>query len=271
MELSTALEHRKSNPIMPYKAEAWARDLQCFGLLPCFTKIPDGICFGFNLKFPTISSTQTPPNKQSIAYKDHFNSSIQVELQKSHYLGPFSSDALLNLISPFQSSPLSIIPKPGKPGKFRLIQNFSFPHSIDPLFPNPSINSFINASDFPTTWGKFSIIYLLISRLPLGSEAATRNVVEAYRTIPLHPSQWPAAVVRTSDSKFCVDTCTAFGATPSAGAYGHITDAGAEILHHQGIGPLDKWVDDHIFFRIQKEFLEEYNQSRSEWHKDLAK
>jgi hypothetical protein len=233
MELSAALEHRKSNPITPYKAEAWARDLQRFGLLPRFAKIPDGIRFGFNFNFPTISSTQTPPNKQSIdTYKDHFNSSIQVELQKSHYLGPFSTDALLKLIGPFQSSPLSIIPKPGKPGKFRLIQNFSFPHSVDPLFPNPSINSFIDASDFPTTWGKFSIIYLLISRLPPGSEAATHDVAEAYRTISLHPSQWPAAVVCTSDSEFCVDTCTAFGATPSAGAYGHIADAGAKILRH---------------------------------------
>jgi hypothetical protein len=62
-----------------------------------------------------------------------------------------------------------------------------------------------------------------------------------------------------------MDTCTAFRATPSAGAYRHIADTGAEIFHHQGIGPLDKWVDDHIFFRIHKVFLEEYNHNRAEW------
>jgi len=142
-------------------------------------------------------------------YKDQFEASIQKEIQKSRYIGPFSAETLTKLIGPFQTSPLLIIPKPGRPDKIRLIQNFSFPHSYDTQFPNPSINSHIDPNDFPTTWGKFSVIYLLISRLPPGSEAATRDVAEAYRMVPLHPSQWPAAVVRTSDTEFCVDTCTA--------------------------------------------------------------
>jgi hypothetical protein len=63
----------------------------------------------------------------------------------------------------------------------------------------------------------------------------------------------------------------AFGATPSAGAYRHIADAGAEIFRYQGIGPLDKWVDDHIFFRIRKIFLEEYNRNRAKWNQEIAK
>lgn len=78
------------------------------------------------------------------------------------------------------------------------------------------------------------------------------------------------AVVRISDTQACVDTCVAFRATPSAGAYGHVADAGAEILRHHGIGPLDKWVDDHLFIRILKEFLGPYNQQCAQWHKDLS-
>jgi hypothetical protein len=31
---SAALEHRRLNPIMPYKADIWARELQNAGLLP---------------------------------------------------------------------------------------------------------------------------------------------------------------------------------------------------------------------------------------------
>jgi hypothetical protein len=270
-EPKAALKHRQLNPLTPYKAEAWARELENAGLLPRFSKIVTGLRFGFILNFPPIVRVQAPPNKQSIAtYKTEFDSIIQKELRKLRYIGPFDTPTLLSLIGPFQSSPLSIIPKPGKPGKFRLVQNFSFPHNPNPTFPNPSVNSFINATDFPTTWGKFSIVYLLISRLPADSEAATRDVSEAYRTIPLHPSQWPAAVVHISDNEFCVDTCTVFGATPSAGAYGHLADTGAEILRHKGIGPLDKWVDDHIFIRIRMEHLSEYNQKRANWHQDLA-
>ena len=152
-----------------------------------------------------------------------------------------------------------MIPKPGRPGKFRLVQNFSFPITPSTHFPNPSVNDVIDASFFPCTWGKFSTIYLRISHLPPSSQAETRDVSEAYRTIPLHPSQWPAAVVHTSITHACIDTCVAFGASPSGGAYGLIADAGAEIFRANGIGPLDKWVDDHIFFRIPLSHLTEYN------------
>jgi hypothetical protein len=96
------------------------------------------------------------------------------------YISPFTADVLEQLIGPFQSSPLSIILKPGKPGKFQDIQKFSFPLSISASFPNPSINSHINANNFPTTWGKFMVIFQIISTLPPGSEAAMRDVAEAY-------------------------------------------------------------------------------------------
>ena len=118
------------------------------------------------------------------------------------------------------------------------------------------MNSHINTDEFLSTWGNFSIIYLLI-KLPPGSEAATYDVAEAYHTIPLHPSQWPAAIVRVSDSLFCIDICAAFGAAPSSGVYGHVTD---------GIGPLEKWVDNHIFFRIRKTHLACYNSLRTSWN-----
>jgi hypothetical protein len=261
MEPKSALERRRLVPQTPYKAEAWVRELQRAGVLERFIRIPEGLRIGFEIDFPPITVVQVPPNK------DSFDSIVQKELDKGRYIGPFRAEPLEALIGPFQSSPLSIIPKPGKPGKFRL----SFPNSPRAPFPNPSINSHIDANNFPTTWGKFSIIYLIIANLPPGSEAATRDVSEAYRTIPLHPSQWPAGVIRVSESLFCVDTCTAFGATPSAGVYGHVADAGAEIFRNNGIGPLDKWVDDHIFFRILRCHLDDYNEKRKRWHQNFAK
>ena len=46
----------------------------------------------------------------------------------------------------------------------------------------------------------------------------------------------------------CIDTNLDFGSTPAAGVYGHISDVCCEIFRHNGIGPVNKWVDDHIFF-----------------------
>ena len=76
-------------------------------------------------------------------------------------------------------------------------------------------------------------------------------------------------MVRTSQSEGCIDTCLAFGASPSAGVYGHVADAAAEIFRHHGIGPLDKWVDDHIFFRVKREHIMDYNKARSGWHQQI--
>jgi hypothetical protein len=90
------------------------------------------------------------------------------------------ANELQDLIGPFQTSPLSIIQKLGKPGKFRLIQNFSFPHALNTHFQSPSINSHIDADNFPTTWGKFETVYKLIVMLPPESKAVTQDVAEAY-------------------------------------------------------------------------------------------
>lgn len=86
------------------------------------------------------------------------------------------------LIGPFQTSALSIIPKSIKPGKCRLIQNWSRPHS-PPKHISPT-NSYIISELYPYTWGTFGTIALIIERLPPDSETAVRDVKEAYRTVP---------------------------------------------------------------------------------------
>ena len=195
-ELLAALELRKWEPLTPYRHKAWEASLSHFGLLQHFAKVSVGLHTGFVLNFPLISQTQAPPNRPSIIMHIHsFEQSVNMEIAKGWYIGPFPLSMIESTLGAYQSSPLSIIPKPGHPGKFRLIQNFSFPLSPSPDYPNLSINSQIQAVDFPMAWGKFSVIYLLLSRLPPGSEVATRDVAETYRTVPLHPSQWAAAVV----------------------------------------------------------------------------
>ena len=270
--LANVLELRKQQPQTPYNLTEWQREFSLLNLHARFPKILSGLAYGFTINFPPILRTQCPPNNVSISsFDSDFRTIVCKEITKGRYIGPFPLSLIEQVLGPYQSSPLSIIPKQGRPGKFRVIQNFSFPANPSPPFPNPAINHYISAEDFPTTWGKFSTIYSLITHLPPGSEAATRDVAEAYRTIPLHPSQWPASVVRISDSLGCIDTNLAFGSTPAAGVYGHISDACCEIFRHNGIGPVDKWVDDHIFFRIRTEYLEEYNKLRKEWNRDILK
>jgi hypothetical protein len=270
--LKCALEQRKLQALTPYKPMAWEHALRQAGLLEKYKHLPSSMQFGFDLHIPRITRTQAPPNKNSIDLPEHaeaFRKIVAAEFEKGRYLGRCSRAELESLIGPFQTSPIGIIPKPGRPGHFRNIQNFSFPHKVSRAFPNPSINSQIDAAEFPTTWGTFSTVALVASRLPPGSQAATRDVAEAYRTIPLHPSQWPGAVVRLDNDLFTVDASMSFGNCPSSGVYGCVGDAGTELFRYNGMGPVSKWVDDHFFVRILRRYLRQYNERRRQWHAEI--
>ena len=201
-------------------------------------------------------------NKDSTeTLKQAFDEIIQSEFNKGRYLGPFSQKELKREIGPFQSSPLLLVLKAGKPGKFHLIQNLSHPHTNHPVL---SINSHLNSDDFPCTWGTFRTVCTLIRHLPKGSQAATRDISEAYRIIPLHESQWPGVVVQIANSpaKFALNTSNSFGGATAGGLFGLFGDALADLLQARGIGPILKWVDDYLFFRIPQESIPGYNEER---------
>src|SRR5205823_3345180 len=123
--------------------------------------------------------------------------------------GPCSCDEVEALIGPFQSSPLSLVPKPGKPGKFHAVHNFSYHHI--PSLNISSINYTINSNMYPCTWCTFSTICYTIHNLPPGSQASIRDVAEAYCTIPIIYSQWPGLMVKLrDDNSYAINTCNNF-------------------------------------------------------------
>jgi hypothetical protein len=271
-EPASALEHRKGHPRNLYNTSAWEHALRCYKLTNMFPSLVHSLHHGFIIGYPVITCTQSPPNSTSIPlYQNEFENIVKKEIAKNRYIGPTPLATIESLLGPYQTSPFSMIPKLRWPGTFRLVQNFSFPINPFPFpFPNPSVNDAIDASLFPCTWGKFSTIYLLVSRLSLGSQAATRDIAEAYHTIPLHASQYPATVVRTSETHACIDTCAAFGTSPSGSAYRLVADAGAEILRTHGISPVDKWLNNYVFFRIPLTHLADYNHTQQQWHSNIT-
>jgi hypothetical protein len=194
---------------------------------------------------------------------------MEREFTTGRYLGPFSEHEIEDLIGLFQSSPLSFVTKPGKPGKYCAVHNFSYPHT--PSSSTQSINSSINADDYPCTYGTFTTICLIILHLPPGSQVSICDVAEAYRTIPMIPSQWPGLVVRLRDiDQFAINTNNNFGLSSAGGVYGNLADAGVDIFRANGMGPVSKWVDDHMFFCIHREYLQEYNEKRAAWCREIT-
>jgi hypothetical protein len=90
----------------------------------------------------------------------------------------------------------------------------------------------------------------LITSLAAKAQIAIWDVESACRTIPLAPSEWPATVVQLTDNLYALDTCVAFGHTASGGLFRVVANAASDIMHHQGIGLLIKFVDDFLFAQL---------------------
>jgi hypothetical protein len=261
MEPKNVLIRRMHKPLSPLSPIAWNDALTHTNLLHKYPRLTHSLTHGFDAGIPHIHSTYLPPN--NLPTPEHilaFHEVVANEFAKGRYIGPFTRSALEAIIGYFQTSPISMIPKAGKPGRFRLVQNLSYPHI--PRGSLVSINHTINSDLYPSTWGTFSTICTTIWSLPPGSQGAVRDIAEAYRSIPIASDQWPGFIIRIDEDCFAADTNACFGCSSSPGNFGQVGDAGADIFRAYGIGPVSKWVDDHIFFRIPHTFRKQYNQLR---------
>ncbi|KAE8222196.1 hypothetical protein CF319_g4567 [Tilletia indica] len=232
-----------TSPTTPLCAKAWSAALHRHQLHSRFPHLVTSIQHGFHIGIPPLTETITPPNHSSAKTSPPIiEQLITTELRARRYAGPFSSSTVQQLIGPFQTSPLGIIPK--KPSGHRLIQDFSFPRNGN------SINSLLKPADWPTTWGAARHACNAILLLPPTALAAVRDVDSAFRLIPLHPSQWPGTVLHDDDGHYYIDFCLGFGISPAPGAWGLAADALADILRRSGAGVVIKWVDDYLFLTI---------------------
>ena len=254
------LRSRKAHT--PYKPDAWEASLVQTGLIHRYPHLPNLLRSGFNAGVPVIHTTSTPSNSPSIIeHTPAFNLILQKEFQRGCYLSPFLQAEIEEAIGPFQSLPLAIIPKPYHINTYRLLQNLLFPYTPS------AVNHTINSDLYLCVWSTFAMVCLTIWGLPPGSQATVHDIAEAHCTVPITPAQWPGLVIKLQGTdSYAVDTCCPFGLCSLSGCYGHIGDAGMDLMWAAGIGPLLKWANDHIFFHIPHQRLTEYNQQREARH-----
>lgn len=170
---------------------------------------------------------------------------IQSECEAGRYSCPFDPLQLEQLIGPFRTSPLGLVPKPGT-DLFRMIQDLSFPRN-NPLI--PSINSEVNADDFPTGWGTFDETAAIILSLPPGCRAAAFDISAAYRITPVNPRQQNSLCIAWQGSVY-VDRAVMFGLSSSAGVFGAVADMLVAIGKAAGFRVIQKWVDDFLVIQF---------------------
>lgn len=182
-------------------------------------------------------------HKSSLLDPSFISSYIATEQAAGRYSDAFAPEELENIIGPFRTSPLGLVPKP--PSTFRLIQDMSYPRNHHQLL---SVNANIDSDDFPTTWGTFDIACALILSLPAGCTAATFDISAAYRLTPIRPEQQNMLCVFWEGCVY-VDRAVMFGLTSSAGVFGCIADTLVAIYAAAGFHLVIKWVDDFFVVR----------------------
>jgi hypothetical protein len=228
----------------------WKRSLTRAELLPEFQDVLDGFENGFDQGIPQhrIGDLQhfTPPNHASaLQAREKIEKSIQTELDAGRMFGPFEKEQVNKVFPFFRTNPLGAVINGD--GSLRPINDLSHPHGKDGI---PSVNSFVDANDFKTTWDDFNIVATFFRKLKEPVLLAIFDWEKAYRQIPTAKDQWPYLMIKDFDDKIILDTRITFGGVAGCGSFGRPADAWKWIMKKEfDVLEVFQWVDDNLFIK----------------------
>ena len=135
-------------------------------------------------------------------------------------------------------SPFGVIPKKSRPNKWRLILDLSSPGGN-------SINDGISKELASLSYVSVDEVVVRVLQLGRGALMAKMDIKQAYRNIPVHPSDRRLLGMRWKGKTF-VDMALPFGLRSAPLIFSAVADALAWIMQQQGVGWVAHYVDDFI-------------------------
>lgn len=145
---------------------------------------------------------------------------LEKEINKGYVIGPFSSPPF----SPFRVNSLGVATRKYS-GKKRLIFDMSSPHSNTIA----SVNECIPSEPFSLYYASVDNAIQLIKLAGHGAWLAKADITDAFKIIPIHPSDLPLFGVKW-DSKFYFAVRLTFGCKSSPHIFNCISEALCWIL-----------------------------------------
>ena len=156
------------------------------------------------------------------------------EWSSKNIAGPFNPDQLKGLVH----NRFGVIPKPHKPGKWRLIVDLSHPKGR-------SINDHISEADSSMEYSSVNDAARIITHLGRHTQMAKIDIASAFRIIPVHPQDCPLLAMRWKD-KVYMDTQLPFGLRSAPTLFNAYADALEWILQQEGCNHLIPYLDDSL-------------------------
>ena len=164
----------------PLNLFQWSHHLQSHPDRLFFSYIIQGISLGFRIGFDRAHSVQAALNNFSSSNGSIIESYLEREVALSR-MWKFPNDYS---IPGTQISPLGVIPKKNKPGKWRLIMDLSSP-------PGVSVNDGISSELSSVRYTSLDHLASLVLSLGTGCLLVKADIQEAYRIVPVHPHDQP--------------------------------------------------------------------------------
>ena len=159
-------------------------------------------------------------------------------LQREVLLGRMWKIPLMVVPRGVHYSPLGIIPKRNKPGKWRLIVDLSSPQGM-------SINDGIDTDRSSLSYASVDHLAALVVSTGRGGFLVKADIREAYRMVPVHPQDQHLLGVRWESAVY-IDKALPFGLRSAPKIFSAVADAVQWILYNKGIQKGLHYLDDFI-------------------------
>ncbi len=223
--------------ITPLKWQEGSRELEEHPDKEWAEFLVKGICHGFRLGHDQAKVTARGQSgvmyntaKLSLAVNEYLREELEAkrvwrvegEAQKSRVI----------------LSPLGLIPKKGKPGKWRLIVNLSAPEGS-------SVNDGIDRRLARVRYTSVDDVVERVLKLGVGAEIAKADVSKAYRNVPVHPEdRWLLGM--EWDGQVFVDGTLPFGLRSAPLLFTALGDAVEWVAKRKGASWLQHYIDDFV-------------------------
>jgi len=213
------------------------------------TYILEGIHNGFRIGFDRQHQLGTSPGNRPSSVPSIISEHLQRELSMGRMvkLPPYIFPRNIH------TSPIGIIPKKNKPGKWRLIVDLSSPIK-------GSVNEGISSSLSSLSYCSIDHLSALVLKVGRGALLVKADIKEAYRMIKVHPQDCHLLSVKWDDSIY-IDQTLPFGLRSAPKIFSAVADAIQWILQSQGIHLSLHYLDDFIF--VAKDYSEAVSQKNT--------
>lgn len=230
--------------------EEWIKALKRANILDIYEDVIRGFEEGFDQGIPyhffINSKWYTPPNHSSADLaREKIEKSMKKELEMRRIFGPFTHEEVHKRCGFFRTNPMGAVVNGD--GSVRPINDLSYPRNNKDI---PSLNSFVDAKDFKTTWDDFAVVSQFFRRYENPFLLAIFDWEKAYRQIPTRIDQRQYMLILGPDGLIYYDTRIGFGGVAGCGSFGRPADAWKLVMKNEfDVKEVFRWVDDALFVK----------------------